>query len=69
MDLSSEDDFYGDSLTDDDAEVTLDSIEKSKRINFSIRADYTNWKAREAFRELVQNWYVLNTLTPLRGTS
>jgi hypothetical protein len=37
-------------------EVTLESIQKSKTINFSIRANYTNWEPREAFRELAQNW-------------
>jgi hypothetical protein len=41
---------------DDDPETTLESIVKSKTINFSICASYTNWKPREAFRELVQNW-------------
>lgn len=46
---------------DYDPEITLHSIEKSKTINFSIRANYTNWKPREAFRELVQNWYVIPT--------
>jgi hypothetical protein len=43
---------------EDGPEVTLHSIAKSKTINFSIRANYTNWAPREAFRELVQNWYV-----------
>jgi hypothetical protein len=42
---------------DYEPETTLDSIGNSKTINFSIRASYTNWKPREAFRELVQNWY------------
>jgi len=41
---------------DDDPDVTLDDIDKSKTINFSIRANYTDWEPREAFRELVQNW-------------
>jgi len=41
---------------DSDPEVTLESIQKSKTISFSIRANYTNWAPREAFRELVQNW-------------
>lgn len=40
---------------DDDPETTLDSIVKSKTINLSICASYTNWKPREAFRELIQN--------------
>jgi hypothetical protein len=44
---------------DYDPEVTLGSIQRSMTINFSIRANYTNWKPREAFRELVQNWYVV----------
>ncbi len=39
-----------------DPEITLRSIDKSKTINSSIRANYTNWAPREAFRELVQNW-------------
>ncbi len=47
-----DDDGYG-----HDPEITLGSIEKSKTINLSIRANYTKWKPREAFRELVQNWY------------
>ncbi|KAL2132430.1 hypothetical protein VTI74DRAFT_3799 [Chaetomium olivicolor] len=41
---------------DYDPEIILRSIDKSMTINFSIRANYTNWKLREAFRELVQNW-------------
>ena len=48
LDSSDEHDF--------DPEVTLESIQNSKTINFSIRANYTKWKPREAFRELVQNW-------------
>lgn len=44
---------------DCEPETTLDSIERSKTINFSISANYTStWKPREAFRELIQNWYV-----------
>jgi hypothetical protein len=49
-----------DSDSDDygyDPEVTLESIKISKTINLSISANYTNWAPREAFRELVQNWY------------
>ncbi len=42
---------------DYDPEITLRDIDRSKTINFSIRANYTNWAPREAFRELVQNWY------------
>ena len=42
---------------DYDPEITLRDIDKSKTINFSIRANYTSWAPREAFRELVQNWY------------
>ncbi|KAH6632518.1 hypothetical protein F5144DRAFT_603256 [Chaetomium tenue] len=38
-----------------DPEITLSSIAKSKTISFSIHANYTGWKPREAFRELVQN--------------
>jgi hypothetical protein len=48
-----EDDYMSDS------EVTLCSIDKSKTISFSIRANYTKWAPREAFRELVQNWYII----------
>ena len=40
-----------------ESEVTLDSIKKSTTIRLSISANYTNWGPREAFRELVQNWY------------
>ncbi|KAK3309069.1 uncharacterized protein B0T15DRAFT_483533 [Chaetomium strumarium] len=40
----------------DDPEITLDSINNSKTINFSTHANYTRWAPREAFRELVQNW-------------
>jgi hypothetical protein len=47
---SEEDDYVA------DPEITLDSIAKSKTINFSICANYTKWAPREAFRELVQNW-------------
>lgn len=50
---SGEDDDGG---YDCDPEITLSSIAKSKTINLSLRAEYTNWKPREAFRELVQNW-------------
>ncbi|KJR86018.1 uncharacterized protein SPSK_08727 [Sporothrix schenckii 1099-18] len=40
-----------------DPQTTLESIEKSKTINFTISANYTSgWQPREAFRELVQNW-------------
>jgi hypothetical protein len=57
---SSSDEYYDDDDGyADDPEITLASIEKSKTVNFSIRASYTDWKAREAFRELVQNWCVL----------
>lgn len=52
-DSSSEGDCW-----DDDREVTLGDNEKGKTIKLSIRANYTNWQPREAFRELVQNWYV-----------
>ena len=38
---------------------------KCKHIPFTISANYTNWKPREAFRELVQNWYVPFVLTLL----
>ncbi|KAK4199869.1 hypothetical protein QBC40DRAFT_254598 [Triangularia verruculosa] len=41
---------------DDNQRETLDSIGQSKTINFPIRASYTRWEQREAFRELVQNW-------------
>ncbi len=51
---SDEDDDDG---YDYDPEITLRSIENSKTINFSICANYTKWKPREAFRELVQNWF------------
>jgi hypothetical protein len=43
---------------DIETDISLDSIEHSKTINYSIRANYTTWKPREAFRELVQNWSV-----------
>jgi hypothetical protein len=55
---SSSDDYDDDIGYADESDITLASIEKSKTINFSIRASYTDWKAREAFRELVQNWCV-----------
>ncbi len=54
---SASDEEEDDEEYEDDPEVTLRSIDKSKTINFSIRANYTNWAPREAFRELVQNWY------------
>ncbi|KAK0739910.1 hypothetical protein B0T21DRAFT_284093, partial [Apiosordaria backusii] len=34
-----------------ESEETLDSIKHSKTINFPIRASYTKWESREAFRE------------------
>ncbi|KAG7289904.1 hypothetical protein NEMBOFW57_006281 [Staphylotrichum longicolle] len=42
---------------DFEPEITLHSIKTSKTIHFPIRANYTKWTPREAFRELVQNWY------------
>ena len=54
---SASDEEEDDEEYEDDPEVTLRPIVKSKTINFSIRANYTNWAPREAFRELVQNWY------------
>jgi hypothetical protein len=42
----------------EEPQTTLGSIEKSKTITFPIHAHYTNWNSREAFRELLQNWYV-----------
>ncbi len=54
---SASDDEDDDEYYDYDPEITLRDIENSKTINFSIRANYTNWAPREAFRELVQNWY------------
>ena len=55
---SGDDDYAG------DPQVTLQDIEKSKTIHLSIRANYTNWDPREAFRELVQNWYVFANQLP-----
>ncbi|KAK0653036.1 hypothetical protein B0T16DRAFT_435518 [Cercophora newfieldiana] len=40
----------GDGNFDLDPELTLNSIVKSKTINFPIRGNYTNWEAREASR-------------------
>ncbi|KAK4450390.1 hypothetical protein QBC34DRAFT_461980 [Podospora aff. communis PSN243] len=37
-------------------QTSVNSIVDSKTIQLSIRANYTNWEPREAFRELVQNW-------------
>lgn len=53
--LSDSNDDDGDNVGYDyDPQTTLDSIEKSKTINFSISSNYTSdWKPREAFRELV----------------
>ncbi|KXX81532.1 hypothetical protein MMYC01_202497 [Madurella mycetomatis] len=62
VDLANDDSYASSSGEDDDGEydynpeITLGSVDKSKTINLSIRAEYTNWKPREAFRELVQNW-------------
>lgn len=45
--------------SDDDNEdplLNLVDIKKSKVLNFAIRANYTTWQPREAFRELLQNW-------------
>ncbi len=62
---ASEDEFDGEEY-EYDPEIILDSMDKSKTINFSIRANYTKWAPREAFRELVQHWHVdLSQPTPL----
>jgi len=53
---ATEDDSDGDNGYDYDPAIPLSSIENSKTIQLSLRASYTNWEPREAFRELVQNW-------------
>lgn len=35
---------------------TIDSLPDRQTISLSVRAAYTNWDPREAFREIVQNW-------------
>jgi hypothetical protein len=42
--------------SDNDTRVTLSSINTRKCITLSMKASYTKWGPREAFRELVQNW-------------
>ncbi|GAB1315574.1 hypothetical protein MFIFM68171_05784 [Madurella fahalii] len=54
--VPSSDEEEDDDGYDNDPEITLDSVERSRTINLSIRATYTNWTPRDAFRELVQNW-------------
>lgn len=40
--------------------MTLDSIHKHHTIHTNLRSTYgTKWEPWEAFRELVQNWYVM----------
>ncbi|KAM7185075.1 hypothetical protein V8F20_011940 [Naviculisporaceae sp. PSN 640] len=53
---------------DSNPEVTLESIPKSKTILFSIRANYTNWAPREAFRELRDFCVIREEKTSGRGT-
>lgn len=42
---------------DDDPVPSFADIPNKKRFNLSVHGTYTNWGPREAFRELVQNWY------------
>ncbi|KAK8143572.1 hypothetical protein G3M48_007052 [Beauveria asiatica] len=35
---------------------TTSALPNRQTISLSVRASYTNWNSREAFRELVQNW-------------
>lgn len=59
-----DDDEYG---YDNDPEEPLRAVGQSMTIILSISANYTNWEPREAFRELVQNWYAFSfSLTALR---
>ncbi|CAK7204861.1 hypothetical protein SEUCBS139899_007623 [Sporothrix eucalyptigena] len=53
---SSDDDNFGGDEYDNKTNTSLDSAKDTVKINFNIRYNYTNWKPREAFRELVQNW-------------
>lgn len=55
VDLTSSGD--DDSSYEHEPEVILSPLgNKPITINFSVRANYTTWAPREAFRELVQNW-------------
>lgn len=42
---------------DEDPVPSFDSIPTSKRFPLNVHGTYTNWGPREAFRELIQNWY------------
>lgn len=42
---------------DEDPVPSFDDITNSKRFPLNVHGTYTNWGPREAFRELIQNWY------------
>lgn len=52
--------FVSDDDESDDSDFAFDSplssLPDRLTISLSVRAAYTNWHPREAFRELVQNW-------------
>lgn len=49
------DDYSEESDPDFDL-LSVKSLPDRQTISLSVRAAYTNWNPREAFRELVQNW-------------
>jgi len=62
---SDSDDDSGSSVSDDardepDWTYELSEIHKSQTIPYPIRSNYVerDWDSADAFRELVQNWYV-----------
>lgn len=57
------DEDFQDSESEDDADTELGSIITNKTITLTIQSQYAaRWEPREAFRELVQNWYAKTAL-------
>lgn len=54
------DGFVSEDDESDDSHITFDSplslLPDRLTISLSVRAAYTNWQPRAAFRELIQNW-------------
>lgn len=52
--------YESESFDVEQEETALSSIKKSLTICFPIRSNYSpSWNTSAAFRELVQNWYVV----------
>lgn len=43
---------------------TVSSLPDRQTISLSLRATYTKWNPREAFREIVQNWLAIRMFVP-----